>query len=874
MNSNIIEIGPLVTMPEVNSGVVNFNPLEAPDTVYGNTEPVTLGGVPVQGAKVLIFRQSLGYITGQANSASYILGVAETDASGMWSINVEEFVNFDDTLRYGFYLWYESGELSYSAPILITGAGGAVVVNHEPLEYQEPMDSADIWFNKPIVPVGYNYITSAQKEGGELKEHKFYEKRQGKFKRVFPVERVDTPAEIVSVTIDQSVVSISEGNTVALSATVVANGSPDTSVTWFSADTSVATVVSTGARTATLTPVAPGQVGITARSVFDTSKSNDIVATVTEVAATLDSQAGDEIALQDVYNNTAGVNWFNNADWSSSIDLSAVTPFGVEKEFIGGEWRVTSLILRSNNLVGTLPESLGNLKRCVWLITKDNFLTGQVPVNIYQMTELKYLYLSGSVADPSLSDSGLHPGKTSPETNTFAGSILPPEWGQLPNIDIIELAQSQVEGPLPKEWGQLSTLRKLYLNGSRVEGGWPGGNITGPLPPEWSGMTNIIQLTIGDNRGLTGILPPEWASMPMIHFRLPAHGLNSTIPDEWSAWSPTIRLISIRGASSTGRLTGKVPSWMYDGSAPLLHTTSFSYNNFERIDIDDDALLPGNAINVMSYSYSGVTQGFPNWIKRSRNMQIMSFSGGPMTITGAIDDDFFNNFDTDAGVQRTWRKIRNFRFDGQPLGGTLPSSFGESSSSSSTVSIRLNGCGIGGKIPAKWADFRANGISDFRLYSNNLYGPVPVGIASWIKVDGTGTAWKETTEGLRIDNNNFTYSDLIPLINAWPAVPLNYANQNPFPLDKSDNFIHATNVNGANGFTLNLSGIHIAGNVYQWRRNGVNLSDGGFISGATTNTLVVGTQEANKAGEYTLRITNANAPQLTQSISEPITVNA
>lgn len=867
MNSNAIQIGPLVTMSAVNSGSVDFSPLASGDTVYSNTEPVSLGGSPVSGAKVLIFEQRVGDLVGDVNSSSYVVAMATTNVNGMWSVNVEAFTNFDPLRRYAFYLWYEVGDISYSAPIVIAGTGGNITVNHAPLTYQEPMEAARIWFNAPAIPVGYREIVSAEKESGELKEHKFYEKRRGILKKVFPIERIDTPFEIVSVTINQPNTTITVGNTVQLSATVVSNGTGDTSITWFSADTSIATV---GLTTGLVTAIAPGQVGITARSVFDETKSDDNIVTVNAVTATFDSQEGDQIALQDVYNSTDGANWKNSTGWSSSINLSTTTPFGVEKAEIGGQWRVTSLILRSNDLTGTLPESLGNLKKCVWLITKDNFITGQAPVNISKMTELKYLYLSGSVADPSLDDSGLHPGKTSPETNTFAGSTLPPEWGQLPNIEIIEFAQSQVEGALPAEWGQMSTLRKLYLNGSRVEGGWPGGNITGPLPPEWSGMTSMMELTIGDNLGLSGTLPPSWHIMPMRNFRLASHGVQSEIPSSWSAWGTQLRLFVARGARATGRLSGNVPAWFYDGGAPIMHTASLSYNNFNRIDIADNVILPYAATQVMSYSYSGLTQGFPNWIKRSKNMQIMSFSGGDMVITGSIDDDFFYNYDTDANVWRRWDRIRNFRFDGQPLGGTLPSSFGSSVSSSLTVSIRLNGCGIGGIIPANWANFKANGIIEFRLQSNDLHGPIPVGIAGWTNIAGNAPAWRSDKEGFNISANRFTYSDLIPLINAWPAAPLSYGSQKDFPVD---DYISPTQTPAAGStLALNLSGIDITGNVYQWRKDGVNLVNGGRVSGATTHTLQITTADISDNADYTLRITNANAPSLAESISEPITV--
>lgn len=44
--------------------------------------------------------------------------------------------------------------------------------------------------------------------------------------------------------------------------------------------------------------------------------------------------------------------------------------------------------------------------------------------------------------------------------------------------------------------------------------------------------------------------------------------------------------------------------------------------------------------------------------------------------------------------------------------------------------------------------------------------------------------------------------------------------------------------------------------VYQWRRNNVNLSNGGGISGATTDTLTVANLTGANAGDYTLVVTN------------------
>ena len=44
--------------------------------------------------------------------------------------------------------------------------------------------------------------------------------------------------------------------------------------------------------------------------------------------------------------------------------------------------------------------------------------------------------------------------------------------------------------------------------------------------------------------------------------------------------------------------------------------------------------------------------------------------------------------------------------------------------------------------------------------------------------------------------------------------------------------------------------------VYQWRKNGANISNGGGISGATTNVLAFTAAATNNDGNYSVVITN------------------
>ena len=120
----------------------------------------------------------------------------------------------------------------------------------------------------------------------------------------------------------------------------------------------------------------------------------------------------DSLALVDLYNSTNGPDWTNHTNWLTSAPLS--TWFGV---FLDGTY-VNSITLQHNNLVGTLPASLGNLTDLPILFDfSDNQLSGSIPSS--------YVNLSGS-----------SPSFLLLARNQLSGSI--PQFGGFwpPNLDI------------------------------------------------------------------------------------------------------------------------------------------------------------------------------------------------------------------------------------------------------------------------------------------------------------------------------------------------------------------------------------------------------------------------------------------------------
>ena len=203
-----------------------------------------------------------------------------------------------------------------------------------------------------------------------------------------------------------------------------------------------------------------------------------------------ESVAGDRAALVALYNATNGSGWGDNTNWLSDEPLGEW--FGVSTD---AEGRVESLTLRSNNLSGSIPVELGNLTNLEYLSLENNKLSGSIPVELGDLTNLALLYLY---------------------RNKLSGSI-PVALGNLTNLTYLSLGDNQLSGTLPVELGNLTNLTLLYLGSNQLSGSIPValGNLTnleylrlennklsGSIPVELGDLTNLKELYLSGNSGL------------------------------------------------------------------------------------------------------------------------------------------------------------------------------------------------------------------------------------------------------------------------------------------------------------------------------------------------------------------------------------
>lgn len=209
-----------------------------------------------------------------------------------------------------------------------------------------------------------------------------------------------------------------------------------------------------------------------------TQKSITVTRSVISSFAAVDTNAelepegpADRDILIALYDATNGDNWTNNTNWCTDAPLSEW--YGVTLDY--SQERVQYIHLSYNNLLGRIPEEIGNLTELYTLDLSGNTLTGEIPSSIGNMHILGYLYLNN---------------------NQLTGSI-PQEIGNLSDLRACYIYENQLMGNIPSEFGNLINLEYCYLFGNQL---------TGEVPETLSRLTKLQTMDFSDNM-LGGDLP-------------------------------------------------------------------------------------------------------------------------------------------------------------------------------------------------------------------------------------------------------------------------------------------------------------------------------------------------------------------------------
>ena len=266
--------------------------------------------------------------------------------------------------------------------------------------------------------------------------------------------------------------------------------------------------------------------------------------TGTTTATGTPTSATDREILIALYNATDGANWTNNTNWLSDEPLGDW--HGVTTDDNG---RVTWLGLYENQLSGEIPPELGNLSNLTWLYLYQNQLSGNIPPELGNLSNLTDLYLSENQLSGEIpSELGNLSNLTRLDLwgNQLSGEI-PPELGSLSNLTWLRLNENQLSGEIPPEFGSLSDLTNLELGYNQLSGSIPselgsfsnltglylsGNQLSGEIPSELGSLSNLTGLSL-DNNQLTGAIPPELGNLSNLTWlSLSWNQLSGEIPPE------------------------------------------------------------------------------------------------------------------------------------------------------------------------------------------------------------------------------------------------------------------------------------------------------------------------------------------------------
>ncbi|KAG4140260.1 hypothetical protein ERO13_D06G007400v2 [Gossypium hirsutum] len=193
------------------------------------------------------------------------------------------------------------------------------------------------------------------------------------------------------------------------------------------------------------------------------------------------------------------------------LDLRSCNISGSIPSSLGNSFRLSSLYLSNNNLAGSIPSVLGELKNLKSLDLSINSLTGSIPSSFGSLINIEKLqlssnYLSGSIP---LSLSSLKALKVlNVSDNNLSGSI-PVQFSNLSKLLELDLSKNSLYGSLPVEFTMLKSLQKMIIENNELDG---------RLPVDL--FSNLVELQVVDLSGnkLDGNVNGSFWSMPNLTF--------------------------------------------------------------------------------------------------------------------------------------------------------------------------------------------------------------------------------------------------------------------------------------------------------------------------------------------------------------------
>ncbi|KAG5525304.1 hypothetical protein RHGRI_031849 [Rhododendron griersonianum] len=387
------------------------------------------------------------------------------------------------------------------------------------------------------------------------------------------------------------------------------------------------------------------------------------------------------------------------------LELSSNNLIGSIPASIGNLVNLTTLYLFENHLSGSIPKEVGMLRSLIDLDLSGNSLTGSIPASIGKLVNLTTLYLfenhlSGSIPKEvgmlrSLIDLEL-------SANSLTGSI-PTTIGNLVNLTTLYLFENRLSGSIPEEVGMLRCLVDLQLSTNNLEGNY----LIGSIPYSIGNLVNLTILYLDKNH-LSGSIPEEVGMLrSLIHLGLSSNNLSAKIPSSLGNLESLVSLYLF-----DNRLTGSIPPQL--NNLTLLRAFQLG-DNMLTGHLPENLCLSGSLENftVPNNNFIGL---IPRSLKNCSSLNRVRLGGNQLS--GNISEDF--------GIypKLTYIDLSNNNFYGElsPRWGMC----------NNLRSLKMSNNNISGVIPPTLVD--ATQLSRIDLSSNHLVGEIPKEFGSLVSL--------------------------------------------------------------------------------------------------------------------------------------------
>eukprot|EP00934_Nitzschia_sp_Nitz4_P008695 Nitzschia sp. Nitz4//scaffold2_size372955//38018//41345//NITZ4_000364-RA/size372955-processed-gene-0.471-mRNA-1//-1//CDS//3329546599//8685//frame0 len=239
-----------------------------------------------------------------------------------------------------------------------------------------------------------------------------------------------------------------------------------------------------------------------------------------------------------------------------------------------GQYGLYSISLQGNMLIGTLPQSLGELPGLLFINVQGNGLGGPIPTGFDNMEALVTFDVSENGFTGSLPTFSANRGylqSVDGSSNQLSGSLDGfMASGPAERLHTINLSDNQFSGSIPRDISRYSSLTDIVLNDNNIGGTIPseiralilldtlrftGNQFSGPIPETIGNLKKLERLELGNN-ALTGTIVSELGELSDLSVvDLSFNQLSGTVPGSLSTLNDLGELY-LQGNDITGDLDG------------------------------------------------------------------------------------------------------------------------------------------------------------------------------------------------------------------------------------------------------------------------------------------------------------------------------